>query len=387
MSLRRTNRRLKRMWKWPVPTWSWPWRRSKATGEAEAEPPDTMADDWVDKSQNRRREHPMWLVMAWLVPVTAAIIAFASPFLGVQVHEYLLQTGHFFVREVVVDGNEHLSEEDLLDLAGIRAGTHVLAADLEDMAARIRSHSWVSFARVDRELPDRLLLTITEHHPVAFVALDELMIVNTLGEPFTLAGPDDQMDLPILSGLAPDAFDTNARAAVARADVRAAVNLTRLYEAMGFTNRWPIGEVRIEPGRRLTLVISETGTEAILGTGPYRQKLYRLEWVLEMLYQQGQVAQYVLLHGTGPSLDGRDDGRVIIRADLALSQGEAADEASRRASQATSLDAGRPIIELDPDPSWQEDGILSRPRAVTEGLLPTAPVGPRAGHGAGGDTP
>jgi cell division protein FtsQ len=316
------------------------------------------------------REHPALILASWLIPVAGALTAFASPFLGVRVHEYIMETGHFFVREVHIEGQERLEESDVLAVARIQPGTHVLSADLDDMEKRLENDPWIARAQVHRQLPDRLSVLITEHHPVAFVALEELMLVGADGEPFAVLGPEDDLQLPIVSGIPAESFLHPSLAAVARADIRAAVNLVRLYESMGFTNRWPVGEVRVSTGRKLTLVLSGVGTEVTLGTGPYRQKLYRLEWVLEMLHSRGKAADYVLLDGTGPTLDGRDDGRVVLRADLAPNDEAAADAASRRAAQATSLDAGREIIELAPDPSW---GLSDEPRSVRDPRLPRWP--------------
>jgi cell division protein FtsQ len=367
MSQRTSNRKRTTSLKSWLPSISFPGRGRRAKSKA-AKAAKAAGREGTEKRS--LREHPALILASWLIPVAGALTAFASPFLGVRVHEYIMETGHFFVREVHIEGQERLDESDVLAVARIEAGTHVLSADLDAMEKRLENDPWIAKARVHRQLPDRLSVLITEHHPVAFVALDELMLVGADGEPFAVPGPEDDLQLPIVSGIPAESFLHPSLAAVARADIRAAVNLVRLYESMGFTNRWPVGEVRVSSGRKLTLVLSGLGTEVTLGTGPYRQKLYRLEWVLEMLHSRGKVADYVLLDGTGPTLDGRDDGRVVLRADLARDDEAAADAASRRASEATSLDAGRDIIELAPDPSW---GLSGEPRAHRDPLLPGFP--------------
>lgn len=351
----------------------WGWRRRRGAG-APPEPKNTpRAPRPTPESAGRGRrlrEHPALILASWLIPVAGALTAFASPFLGVRVHEYIMETGHFFVREVHVEGQERLDEHDILKAAGIQAGTHVLATDLDAMEERLEAEPWIARAQVNRQLPDRLSVLVTEHHAVAYVALHELMLVGADGEPFAVPGPEDDLALPIVSGIPAESFLHPSMAAVARADIRAAVNLVRLYESMGFTNRWPVGEVRIEAGRKLTLVLSGLGTEVSLGTGPYRRKLYRLEWVLEVLHSREKTADYILLDGTGPTLDGRDDGRVILRADLAPNAEDAADAASRRAADATSLDDGREIIELAPDPQW---GLSNEPKRTPDLVLPAWP--------------
>lgn len=349
------------------------WRGTKSTEKASAPENAPRESHKAPESVAERRgfrEHPALILASWLIPVAGALTAFASPFLGVRMHEYIMETGHFFVREVHVEGQERMEESDILSAAGIQAGTHVLATDLDEIEERLEAEPWIARAQVNRQLPDRLSVLITEHHAVAYVALHELMLVGADGEPFAVPGPEDDLDLPIVSGIPAESFLHPSMAAVARADIRAAVNLVRLYDSMGFTNRWPVGEVRVETGRRLSIVLSDIGTEVTLGTGPYRQKLYRLEWVLEVLHSREKTADYILLDGTGPTLDGRDDGRVILRADLAPNAEAAADAASRRAAEATSLDDGRQIIELSPDPQW---GFSNEPKRIPDPVLPAWP--------------
>jgi len=321
---------------------------------------------------NRRRENPVLLILLWILPMAAAIAAFATPFLGARAYEYLMSTGHFMVRDVIVSGADHLDQPEILSLAGIRSGTHVLASDLNAMARRIESHPWVANALVERELPDRLIVTLDEHRPVAYMVLERMWLVNASGEPFSEATRGAVLPLPIITGLKLSSFSEDAsdtQAAVGRADVRAAVNLARLYTEVGLANRWPIAEVRVETGGRMTIVVSELGTEAVLGTGPYRQKLYRLEWVLEKLHQDSKSADYVLLDGAGPGTGMRDDGKVVVASDLARTQSEIAEEAVRRARIAREIEAS-----MNHPSAEDDDGRKDTPQPVSQGVRPA--VGP-----------
>ncbi|MGM0576604.1 MAG: cell division protein FtsQ/DivIB [Myxococcota bacterium] len=354
---------------------------SAAAAEAAANVPQTPP------SRNRRRSNPVWTLLAWLLPVAAAVVAFASPFLGARAYEYLMQSGHFYVRQLVISGNDHLDTDQVRRLAGVEPGTHVLSADLDRMEARLEAHDWVARARVTRELPDRIAVRVDEHRAAAYLASpDGLLLVDVAGEPFTRVAPGDDLDVPIVTGVSLEAFEEAADAAVARADLRAAVNLTRLYGSMELAERWPVAEVRVEPGRRLTLVLSESGTEAVLGQGPYRHKLYRLEWVLEKLHQEGKVADYVLLDSWGPSLRGEDDGRVVVRADLAPTGDDLAAAASERARAAMERllpgdmvgpPAPEGLIE-DAGDDEDEEEPQGGPARVSPGVRPAAPPPPLA---------
>ncbi len=273
-------------------------------------------------------------VLGWTLTLGAALAAFVTPMLGVRAYQYVMQTGHFHVREVLIEGNRRLSYAAITDIAGIVPGTHVLAADLDEMARRLEAHAWIARANVTRELPDRLIVRLVEHAPVAYLAMDQLWLLDQSGVPFAPAGPEDDLDLPIITGVTAEELAAEPRASLARADLRSAINLTRLYASLGLATRWPIAEVRVETARRLTLVLSGIGSEAVLGTGPYRDKLYRLEWILESLHQQGKVAEYVLLDTQPGASWQRDDGRVVVKADLAPTDQELAERAAARARAA-----------------------------------------------------
>jgi hypothetical protein len=274
-------------------------------------------------------------VAAWMVPTLVAAAAFTSPLLGARAYEYLLESDHFFVREVIVDGHDRLDPETIRDLAGIDAETNTLAADLDLMGERLLMHPWIASVEVNRELPDRLFIHISEEIPRGCILLDDVYIVNGMGHPFTLADPRDPLDFPVITGLSIAAFNDDAQAHEARARIRAAVNLHRLYDHLQLDGRWPLSEIRLENDRDMSLVLSDVGTEAVLGSDAYREKLYRLEWVMESLHQQGKVADYVLLDAA-QEIDGSiDGGRVVVRANLAPSNKEVADRAKLRAKEAT----------------------------------------------------
>ena len=107
----------------------------------------------------------------------------------------------------------------------------------------------------------------------------------------------------------------------------------------------------------------------MLGTGPFRQKLYRLEWVLEKLHQDSKSADYVLLDGKGPTTGLRDDGKVVVASDLARSQSEIANEAQRRARIAKEREESNLLPSLDEQEREQDN-----PRPVSQGVRPA--VGP-----------
>ena len=309
-----------------------------------------------------RIRRSLGFVGGWSLPLVVGVLAFATPMLGVRGYHYIMESEHFHVRDVLVEGNERLDYATLAELAGIAPGMHLLQTDLDQMTRAIERHAWVARATVTRELPDRIIIRITEHRPAALIAFGSLYVINGHGDVLTAADGDLGLTLPIITGLDPQFMEDTEVRRLARPGIQAALNLGRQYESMGLAARWPVGEVRVEPGRRLTLVLSGTGTEARLGRPPYRDKLYRLEWVLENLRTRDEVADYVLLDAQPGGDFSRDDGRVIVRAAIAQSDEAMAQRAAERALTAVNTQANEaaglgetPRQDIDGRPEVPDD--------------------------------
>ncbi|MFO0746463.1 MAG: FtsQ-type POTRA domain-containing protein [Myxococcota bacterium] len=351
------------------------------------------------------------LFFAWATPVALAVLAFALPVLGVRAYQYVMQSGYFHVREVLGRRRLARSRQDVLDLAGITPGTHLLKADLAAMEQKLEASPWIAKARVERDLPDTLVIHLVEHQPAAYLAANELYLVDQNGAPFMIAPVDGQLasfDTPLPSAApttaaseaAPDAPATgDATAAKPAAKpvrlpvvtgipaedfadpkqqnrihhaITGALNIARMWEAQGLSHRYPLGEIRIDGPRGYVVVIESqsAGTgqphavEVVLGRGPYTEKLYRLEWVLEHLHAQGKVPEYVLLDmadGTAPSeAETLGGARVIVKADVQPEE------------PATLVDAA-PAPAPDPAPA-PGNRPIHRPARPTHAAQPAHPA-------------
>ena len=71
------------------------------------------------------------------------------------------------VERVLVEGRANTPEPMLRAAIGISRGNAILSIPLEATRARIESLSWVQSARVERRLPDTIVVTLTERRPFA----------------------------------------------------------------------------------------------------------------------------------------------------------------------------------------------------------------------------
>jgi hypothetical protein len=334
---------------------------------------------------------PSWrevgLAAAWLIPVGLAVLAFATPVLGLQAVDGVRESRHFHVREVVVAGHRRLSETEVLGLAGITPGMSVLEADLEVLAAPLRAHPWVRWAKVERELPSTLRVTMIEREACAYLATGDLWLVDETGEVFAPADPVESLDIPVISGVERAALGEAVADPVKRMQLQVrlqgALNLARTWRIHGLSRRYPLSEVRLDPVAGHVLVIGARGTvapiEVVLGEGPLRVKLQRLEFTLEALRAEGRQAEYVLLDlGDEP---------------LALLQGPAGPGTSGPAGPGGTRSAGARVIVRASDPAEDPSGgggpHGSPPGDASPGPAAPAPelTGPPASGSTTLDTP
>ena len=164
-----------------------------------------------------------WLRMARRICLTggavvvgyyAVVLLLAAPFLAVD--------------DIVVRGNDQLSEREVLAVVSGLLGENILTVDLEAYRQRLVASPWLRDGTLRRILPSTVEIHVTERRPVAVGRFaDQLYLVDERGV-IDRHGPRfAEFDLPIIDGLglqdAPAAIVDPGRMALA----------TRLLEQLG----------------------------------------------------------------------------------------------------------------------------------------------------------
>lgn len=208
----------------------------------------------------------------------ALAVALLAPWLGrvARVHPY------FTVREVAVRHHGRLDENAIRALAGVEVGMSVWDVDAEVVATRLATNGWVRSATVRRQLPDRVLLAVREHRPVAILAVaDErpgLYYLAASGRIFAPVAQGDARDLPFVTGLerkdlaGGDAFGPRA--------VRRALALLR--QAGRYRQIGTVSELHVDRVAGLTLMPTRPALPIEMGWAGHDAKLARVAEVLPL---------------------------------------------------------------------------------------------------------
>ena len=81
------------------------------------------------------------------------------------------------IDRILVEGNERLSEGEILELIEVDGATNILTLDLDETKRKLHRSAWVRDVELKRMLPATLTLQIVERTPVAVAALSELYLL------------------------------------------------------------------------------------------------------------------------------------------------------------------------------------------------------------------
>ncbi len=211
-----------------------------------------------------------FLSVAWLFGMSAGLI-FA--------YDIITQTDYFAAHQIDIVGNDRLSESEVIRQADLSPGVNIFSINLTLIRKQLLAHPWVASAKVVRKIPNRLLIQISEHVPLALIDLGRTFILNTEGEIFIEKSGLGGLDLPEVQGLSYS--DIQSGGDPERDPLRAVMTVLKLGRKPGnvLSNR----RIRIiQVDRQLGLTLYTFGdTAAIkLGYSDYPEKVRRLEKVL-----------------------------------------------------------------------------------------------------------
>ena len=209
------------------------------------------------------------------------------------------------IDRILVEGNERLSEGEILELIEVEEAANILTLDLDETKRKLLRSAWVKDVELKRMLPATLTLEIAERTPVAVAALSELYLLAADGTILDQLPPFyDMGKLVLVRGLADRAGAVSAdRAALAGRMAEALLadeRLSRLISDLDVTEGADSVTLRLRESP-LALLVSEGSmvtrlTEVVPLLEGIAERLPGLE-VLDLRFQN---RVYARLNPTAP---------------------------------------------------------------------------------------
>ncbi len=235
-----------------------------------------------------------WPVAATVALAWAAIVAGSS-------------SPIFTAAEVEVRGLRHLERDGLLLRAGLEPAPNLLAMSLNDVAARLLAEPWVERLKLERHLPNRLVVEVVEREVVAVVrapgrAGPTDVLVDGAGVVLGEAEADDRLRLPVVVGARDPAPRPGAR--FTDPHVVAGLAVLQATEGVPLMGRRSLAVVDCTYADRI--ILKGRGSEAVVAVrgGHLERKFARLKTVAAELKRR---------HGSIRYIDLSFDRRVIVK--------------------------------------------------------------------------
>ena len=272
-------------------------RRSRA-----AAPRDHLLDVRIRTSTARRRNPEKagrWirnlLVVAFLVSGSVFGVRYA-------LDRFFFQNAEYSVRRITLNLDNVLTREEALEQTGLGEGVNIFSVDLAQIEETLRAIPQVETARVSRELPDHIQVTVTGRTPIAWVAPDGETGDPTSSERALLADANGYLmrprhvapevfHLPVISGIKSD--NLREGEALQTEEMRAALEL------LATVDRHPesllkIRTMDVSRGYRID-VINDSNARIIFAATDFEDQLGRLQKLLVHCSESGRALETVNL--------------------------------------------------------------------------------------------
>lgn len=170
----------------------------------------------------------------------------------------------FPVKRIMVAGNYHLDEREILRAVQVSYGRSLLKLSLDELEERLRTKKWIKKVALRKQFPDTIMISVEEAVPKALLKREgRMFIIDTDGNLLEEIEGDSTPFLPVIKGIDPEKD---------RGGVMEAVSLIDALDDTGFLSRKESIGVMLKP---YGLVVNMDGDYMKVGYGRYREKLAR----------------------------------------------------------------------------------------------------------------
>ena len=138
------------------------------------------------------------------VKITKILIFYlAIGFLGWNFFNFIFSANFYNIKEVVIQGNDCLSEDKIFFNSGIKLGENIFKLDLKKSINSLKQEPRIKEVEIKRVVPNKIIIFLTEREAAGIVYIGEEYFLCTK-EGMVLSKIDrleEEFSLPLLSGL------------------------------------------------------------------------------------------------------------------------------------------------------------------------------------------
>ncbi|MGE5314720.1 MAG: cell division protein FtsQ/DivIB [Acidobacteriota bacterium] len=210
------------------------------------------------------------------------------------------------VHALAVEGERIVTRDEVIRLSGVTSQHALFGVNLARLQSMLESNPFIRHARVQREAPSSIRVSITEREPAAILVLNgrsEQLYVDEEGCLLPCIMSQAIYDLPVITGVdSAQMFKPGMR--TTNADILAALEIVKAAKAVSLEVSHLVSEVRVRNGHDIVLYAFDGGTPILFGQGDAVKKMAVLDafWKKFMVEGNARELEYI---------DLRYDGQVV----------------------------------------------------------------------------
>ncbi len=160
-------------------------------GEGEAEygaDPERENSEKKKKKKKKKRKKKHYMLRLVLILAAAAVFIL------------LLRSPLFTISVIEVEGNQLMSDEEIIEMAGVSIGDNLFAVSSREVKSKLKKNVYIASAKIDRQIPDTYVIKIEEKIPTLAVKYkSKYVIMDDEGRAIDYA--DDVRGVTVLTGV------------------------------------------------------------------------------------------------------------------------------------------------------------------------------------------
>ena len=146
---------------------------------------DIRASRAAERAARARKRYLSYVLKLAAVVATVLVVVFGSIF--------IYRSNLLAITSVTVSGSEHLTDQEVTQLAAVPDDSTLLRLDTAGICERLQEHPWVQSATVVRQFPNSIKIQITERTPSAGVKISKksIWVISMDGAWLSAATKDD----------------------------------------------------------------------------------------------------------------------------------------------------------------------------------------------------
>ena len=206
----------------------------------------------------------------------------------------VVNSDHFKVATIQVNGNQRLCDQDVIELSDIRHGVSTFDLDLEIIGQKLAENDWIHSASIMRKLPQGVVIDIRERQAVFIVNLEYLYYVDADGEIFKVLRSGDELNYPLVTGLDRQQLLDSPEAG--RQQLRHVAQMLGDLRQRKLFNEQRVAQINIDPQDGYVLYTDPYGVPVYVGKDQFSEKIDRLEQIFPEIEKRLPILEYVDLN-------------------------------------------------------------------------------------------